>query len=81
MWCVTYTDGSRTFYPTQQAAEAAAGKREHVTWFDSFDYEHHNPGASAARYAERVAAERAAGIDFVRNLGAGLRRRLGLEEA
>ena len=74
MWCLQMLNGTRSFHATEEAANAAAGPTG-VVWFDSFDYELHNPGA----YARRIAQERADGQAYVTQLFDELRRRLGLD--
>lgn len=78
MWCLTLTDGTRTFHLSPEAAHASALGAEHVVWYDAFDYTRHNPEHSALRYAERVKAERETGLMHVTALCDGLRTRLGL---
>lgn len=76
MWCLSKPNGSRSFYPTEEEANAAAGNdRAVVVWFDSFDYEQHDPAGNAAWYAQRAADERARGLAYVTQLLDGLRAR------
>jgi hypothetical protein len=75
MWCLTLTNGARSFHATKEAAEAAAAGAEHIVWYDAFNYEAHNPDAV---YERRIAHERNLGLAYVGTLLDGLCRTLGL---
>lgn len=77
MWCLSIAgDSRRRFYATEAEAEAHA-IGEHVVWFDSFDYERHNPEF----YQQRLAAERDRGRAYVAELLDELCRSLGFDPA
>jgi hypothetical protein len=76
MWCLSKPSGERTFHATRAAAEAAAGADQAiVVWFDSFDYERHNPGETLTRLRIVADAERAIGLAYVAGRIEELRRR------
>jgi hypothetical protein len=76
MWCLSKPNGDRTFHATPAIARATAGDDQSVViWFDSFDYEHHNPDEPLTWLRIVTDAERAAGLAYVEELLDNLRRR------
>ena len=66
MWCLSRPNGAREFYATKAIADAAAdADTASLVWFDSFDYETHNPGASPDRYQLAAQHERAIGLAYI----------------
>lgn len=76
MWCLSKPNGERSFHATRAGAlAAAAGDTGSLVWFDSFDYERHNPGERTTWLQVVTDEQRALGLAHVAQLVDGLRAR------
>ena len=76
MWCLSKPNGERTFHASKKAADhAAEADSAALVWFDSFDYERHNPDEPLTWLRILTDTERAIGLAYVAQLVDGLRAR------